>query len=653
MAFITTTFKLDLTPGASRQVIHASQGDIGRPFKAELYWNGTHFDADDYDALLRGKKVDATVFEYDTPVIDGYYVTFYTAEQMTIISGPVECELVFSNDGDIIASANFVLMVEDSPYNPDALSESDIPTIGDLIEQTIGGDIRDEVDALIEENPELMLQDNAVTTPKLAPGAVTTAKLADGAVTREKLADNITDFLPLEYTKTRYTGTAGTTTVWYAIIPAEYKPRLVLANDTVNTVEEPQKLGGRETATIAVNAGLFSTATSETRGYIINNSEVIKDTNYTAGSSSQYLYMESNGTLKAVSENVTINQLSALNPVWAFHGWYPVVQDGVDLSDARDNTSGMPRTFVGQDTSGNYIVFVASGRMDNEAGFSMKDGVEFCPAVGFTPYILYNLDGGGSSAFVYKGVRVSEIVEGENRPVANFLVWGKDPAKLPDSAAAASVASGENIDVQKYLYENVYSMMKLPLKIKTPHSQGVQTTDDLNTLFKGGIYKIDATMNGSPLSDYGFVLVVRDDNKMINQLAFNKTELFIRQLWLNNDGTSATPSAWKQYGTSETVLDLSNYGTAPTVEINRVYKSANTVTAYFSLTLQEAVSDYGIIATIPSGYEPPNFQYLYFWSGITPVVGYIQPSGQIHIRKSGGLASGSKIQGFATYVRTP
>ena len=181
MALVTHKFKLDLTPGAARQVLYTSQGDIGRPFEADLYWNGSPWTATGTTANIRGKKQDDTVFDY-TATVSGSSVTFSTTEQMTIISGPVECELVFSNDGDIIASANFVLMVEDSPYNPDALSESDIPTIGDLIEQTIGGDIRDEVDALITENPELMLQDNAVTTPKLADDAVTLAKLDEEAL---------------------------------------------------------------------------------------------------------------------------------------------------------------------------------------------------------------------------------------------------------------------------------------------------------------------------------------------------------------------------------------------------------------------------------------------------------------------------------------
>ena len=130
MAFVTTTFKLDLTPGVSRPVIYASAGDIGRPFTASLYWNGEAWAPGTATPVIRGKKPDNTVFEYDGLTVSNNAVTFETTEQMTIISGPVECELVFTDGTDIVASANFVLIVEDSPYNPDAPSTSDISGIG-------------------------------------------------------------------------------------------------------------------------------------------------------------------------------------------------------------------------------------------------------------------------------------------------------------------------------------------------------------------------------------------------------------------------------------------------------------------------------------------------------------------------------------------
>ena len=133
MALVTKEFKLDLAPGQLRPVVNASQGDIGRPFKADLYWNGSPWTATGYTANLRGKKPDNTVFEY-TATVSGSSVTFSTTEQMTIIPGPVECELVFSNDGDIIASANFLLIVEASPYDPNAISESEVQGLNAMIQ---------------------------------------------------------------------------------------------------------------------------------------------------------------------------------------------------------------------------------------------------------------------------------------------------------------------------------------------------------------------------------------------------------------------------------------------------------------------------------------------------------------------------------------
>ena len=162
MAFSTHEFKLDLTPGASRPVLYASQGDIGRPFMARCYWNGATWTATGNTANIRGRKPDETVFDY-TATVDGSTVTFETTEQMTIIGGPVECELVFSQGGDVIASANFVLIVEDSPYNPDALSESDVDTLGELVSDQIPPAVGDWLEDNVGSNPTKAVIDGAVS----------------------------------------------------------------------------------------------------------------------------------------------------------------------------------------------------------------------------------------------------------------------------------------------------------------------------------------------------------------------------------------------------------------------------------------------------------------------------------------------------------
>lgn len=188
MALVTKEFKLDLAPGKLRPVVNASQGDIGRPFMARCYWDGSPWTATGYTANIRGRKPDETVFDY-TATVSGTAVTFETTEQMTIISGPVECELVFSNDGDVIASANFVLIVEESPYNPDALSESDVDTLGELVSDQIppavGEWLEDNVSVaptrtVIEEATADYLEENGVALTRDTNGYVKLGGTANG-----------------------------------------------------------------------------------------------------------------------------------------------------------------------------------------------------------------------------------------------------------------------------------------------------------------------------------------------------------------------------------------------------------------------------------------------------------------------------------------
>lgn len=145
----TLSFDLELKPGGIPPIIHASQGDIGRMFKANIYWDGSAATSYVSGATvnLRGKKPDKTVFDY-TATLAGSMVTFETTEQMTIISGPVECELVFSQGGDVIASANFVLMVEDSPWNPENPSESEVTGLTEMIQ----AELPDAVDDWFEND---------------------------------------------------------------------------------------------------------------------------------------------------------------------------------------------------------------------------------------------------------------------------------------------------------------------------------------------------------------------------------------------------------------------------------------------------------------------------------------------------------------------
>lgn len=191
---IQKTFNLDMVPGGAPPVIHVSAGDVGRPFRAVLLYNGEVYTLEYVTSVkIRGTKPDNTVFEYALTFDDeDSHVDFVIEEQMAIIAGQVLCEIRLFSGDDTIGSANFVLDVEQNCFDPDASSESDIATISDYVAET--------VNEYLEEHPEAIvgvvdgsvttgkIADGAVTAPKLAASAVTSAKIDDGAVTSAKIA---------------------------------------------------------------------------------------------------------------------------------------------------------------------------------------------------------------------------------------------------------------------------------------------------------------------------------------------------------------------------------------------------------------------------------------------------------------------------------
>lgn len=180
---ITTTFNLDMVPGGAPPIIHVSARDVGRPYRANLLYNGEVYEVQGNRITIRGTKPDKTVFEYDVDDFeqDESYADFTIKEQMAIVSGKVLCELREYLNDDQIGSANFILDVEQNCFDPDASSESDIATISDYVSAT--------VNEYLEEHPEsiVAVPDGGITTAKLADEAVTTGKLADGSVTSAKV----------------------------------------------------------------------------------------------------------------------------------------------------------------------------------------------------------------------------------------------------------------------------------------------------------------------------------------------------------------------------------------------------------------------------------------------------------------------------------
>lgn len=128
---ITQSINLNLIPGGVLPRINVSQYDKGsRTLIFNLYNRSTAFIIPGNSTItIQGTKADKTGFQYEC-TYSGSVVTADLEQQMTVFAGDVICELVITNSGNILGSANFVLNVEEAALADDVIiSETELPLI--------------------------------------------------------------------------------------------------------------------------------------------------------------------------------------------------------------------------------------------------------------------------------------------------------------------------------------------------------------------------------------------------------------------------------------------------------------------------------------------------------------------------------------------
>jgi len=141
-------FNLNIRPGKTCPVIHCSQFDKGRAFRANLYDGSEVFTLTAAETLsVIEKKSDGNMVTIGVTNTSDSYVEFATTEQMTALAGPQICELRIVEGDTLIGSANFILDCEESP-DTGIESESEIHNLETQIQ-----DINNEIvpDMVAEE----------------------------------------------------------------------------------------------------------------------------------------------------------------------------------------------------------------------------------------------------------------------------------------------------------------------------------------------------------------------------------------------------------------------------------------------------------------------------------------------------------------------
>lgn len=137
---VTQNFILDMIPGDVPLVVKVSQYDVqSRIINFDLFQGDTPYVVNSGTVSVRGGKPDGTAFEYScsrsTNISGGTRVSMTVEEQMTILNGNIPCELRISAGSQILGTANFILYVEKSPMNEEAISETELPLLMNVAEE--------------------------------------------------------------------------------------------------------------------------------------------------------------------------------------------------------------------------------------------------------------------------------------------------------------------------------------------------------------------------------------------------------------------------------------------------------------------------------------------------------------------------------------
>jgi len=136
---ITQTFDLNMIPDSSPVVVHINQYDIGAGrLVAKLYKGETPYTpATGATAQIQGTKPDGKGFEYSA-TLSGSTVTANVTDQMSIVAGPVRCQIVVQEGDNVTGTFAFILDVQKSALPADTdMSASEYQLVEELLQTII------------------------------------------------------------------------------------------------------------------------------------------------------------------------------------------------------------------------------------------------------------------------------------------------------------------------------------------------------------------------------------------------------------------------------------------------------------------------------------------------------------------------------------
>lgn len=142
------SFNLNIIPGKTRPVCHASQFDTGRAIRVNLFEDANIYTLSGSEEVsLSVRKPDGNVVTVEIENAGDSFVEIVTTEQMTACAGSNLCELKIEDDGKVIGTMNFILETEQDPLEGGIESESSIYNLETQVNDMVTDAVADQYDS--------------------------------------------------------------------------------------------------------------------------------------------------------------------------------------------------------------------------------------------------------------------------------------------------------------------------------------------------------------------------------------------------------------------------------------------------------------------------------------------------------------------------
>lgn len=352
------------------------------------------------------------------------------------------------------------------------------------------------------------------------------------------------EYLPINYKVIRYNQDDNTTgtTIWWAKIPAKYKMHYAYGEDKIFGKEETSKNAIRHNATLAVNAQYMGLV--DYNGQLLaKDSDVSNYDFYLKPNTVDSLDQANVYATKKTAANVGIDLSNIIDPVWTNRMTYMrVIINGsrvnTDIDRYKDAHNGEdnltivrhPRTWLVIDNEGNQYVAVCAGRGEplNGDDFTLPQaGLTYDEIISvtrtyFTNDIkhLFNLDGGGSSTFVYKGEMLNPKYDDSEhrftieRKVKGMYYWKVDNYNIEYDLDGGKLDNKSN--------PKTYNVDSESFTLNNPAKDGYEFVGWIETIDgnKNDNVKKEITINPQVIGDrkYQAVYKLIDNNKQIIEI---------------------------------------------------------------------------------------------------------------------------------------